>query len=56
MMAHPLEPEDVEEGGPQYLRGLAERLMRVPAMYGVDQSDVDILQGIAASIEERLRK
>jgi hypothetical protein len=31
-----------------YLYDLAERLMRVPALYGVDQSDVDRLISIAA--------
>lgn len=32
---------------PDYLRDLAERLMRVPVMYGVDQGDVDLLYAIA---------
>lgn len=35
----------------EYLRGLAERLMNVPAMYGTDQSDVDRLGEIAGRME-----
>lgn len=35
-----------------YLYGLAQRLMHVPAMYGVDQSDVDRLTGLARKLAE----
>ena len=34
-----------------YLRDLAERLMAVPAVYGVDQGDVDRLLDIAHQLE-----
>lgn len=34
-------------GNADYLRDLAERLMQVPVMYGVDQGDVDRLIDIA---------
>jgi hypothetical protein len=34
----------------EYLRDLAERLMAVPVMYGVDQSDIDRLNDIARRI------
>ena len=37
---------------PDYLRDLAERLMAIPALYGVDQGDVDRLNSIARRIEE----
>lgn len=37
------------------MRDLAERLMRIPVMYGVDQGDVDQLIEAAAEIE-RLEK
>lgn len=35
-----------------YLRGLADRLMHVPVMYGTDQGDVYQLQRIANELEE----
>ncbi len=35
----------------EYLRDLAERLMRVPVMYGTDQSDVSRLYEIARELE-----
>ena len=34
-----------------YLRDLAERLMRVPVMFGVDQGDIDQLIALAQEIE-----
>ena len=34
----------------EYLRDLAERLMRVPVMYGTDQGDVDRLREIATTL------
>jgi hypothetical protein len=34
----------------EYLRDLAERLMRVPVMYGTDQSDCSKLYDIANDI------
>lgn len=40
---------------PDYLRDLAERLMAIPALYGVDQGDVDRLNSIARRIEETQR-
>lgn len=39
------EPEKPDNAA--YLRGLAERLMHVPAMYGTDQGDSDRLSEIA---------
>jgi hypothetical protein len=39
----------------EYLRDLAERLMRVPVMYGTDQGDVDRLLAIARLVEKRLK-
>jgi peptidoglycan hydrolase CwlO-like protein len=38
-----------------YLRDLANRLMAIPVMYGVDQGDVDRLNSIARRIEETQR-
>lgn len=35
----------------EFLRGLAERLMKVPVMYGTDQGDVDKLHEIATSLQ-----
>jgi len=35
----------------EFLRDLAERLMRVPIMYGTDQGDVSRLYEIAKEIE-----
>ena len=35
-----------------YLRDLAERLMAVPALYGVDQGDVDRLLEIASTLTQ----
>lgn len=35
----------------EYLRGLAERLMHVPVMYGTDQGDVSRLYRIAERLE-----
>ena len=40
---------------PEYLRDLAERLMHVPVMYGVDQSDVAQLRHIAER-QDRLQE
>ena len=37
----------------EYLRELAERLMSVPIMYGIDQGDVDRLIEIANQLESR---
>ena len=45
-MAHRKEPTDGE-----FLRDLAERLMRVPPMYGTDQGDVDKLNELAKALE-----
>ncbi len=39
-----------------YLRSLAERLMRVPVMYGTDQGDVDRLSQIARQLENRRKE
>lgn len=39
----------------KYLRDLAERLMHVPVMHGVDQSDADRLIAVARNIEEPKR-
>jgi hypothetical protein len=36
---------------PDFLRDLAERLMAVPVLYGVDQGDVDRLLAIARQLE-----
>lgn len=36
----------------RYLRDLAERLMRVPVLYGTDQSDCDELSAIAQMLDE----
>jgi hypothetical protein len=44
--------DDVEVAPAMFLRDLAERLMRVPAFYGVDQGDVDRLNAIAADMTE----
>jgi hypothetical protein len=35
-----------------YLRELAERIMRIPATYGVDQSDTDRLLEIANAMAD----
>lgn len=35
----------------EYLRDLAERLMRVPVMYGTDQDDVNRLCEIARELD-----
>lgn len=35
----------------EYLRDLAERLMRVPVMYGTDSADVDQLSYIAKQMD-----
>lgn len=45
---------DVEQPTVEYLRDLAERLMRVPVMYGTDQSDCDELYTIAKNVEALL--
>jgi hypothetical protein len=45
--------EPPELGAVAYLRDLAERLMRVPVMYGTNQYDVDRLDAIARAIEEQ---
>ena len=52
-MTNPKEPSSSE-----YLCDLAERLMRVPVMYGTDQGDVDHLHRIARDLvqaQEALR-
>lgn len=36
----------------EYLRDLAERLMRVPVVHGTDQADVERLQFIASHMED----
>ena len=36
-----------------FLRDLAERLMAVPAIYEIDQGDVDRLLEIARELEDR---
>ena len=38
-----------------YLRDLAERLMRIPPLYNVDRSDVDRLRSIASRYETMRR-
>jgi hypothetical protein len=40
------------ESDVEYLRDLAERLMHVPVMHGVDQGDVSRLHEIATKLEE----
>ena len=35
-----------------YLRNLAERLMRIPVMYGTDGYDIDRLHQIAAFLDK----
>lgn len=35
------------------LRNLADRLMRVPVMYGTDQCDCDMLLDLARELEQR---
>lgn len=35
----------------EYLRNLAERLMRIPVMYGTDGYDIDRLSGIASMLD-----
>ena len=37
----------------EYLRDLANRLMRVPVMYGTDQGDVDRLHRLASKLESK---
>lgn len=44
-------PEQIETAT-KYLRDLSDRLMRVPVMYGTDQSDVDALLALARMLEE----
>lgn len=36
----------------EFLRDLAERLMHIPVMYGVDQGDADRLDDIARKLEQ----
>jgi hypothetical protein len=36
----------------EYLRDLAERLMRIPVVHGTDQADVERLQFIASHLED----
>lgn len=43
--------ENAELDTVDFLRNLAERLLRVPVMYGTDQGDVDRLNRIAAELE-----
>lgn len=38
------------ESGSDFLRDLADRLMGVPVMYGVDQGDVDRLRALAVKV------
>lgn len=45
-----------EEKIQDFLRDLAERLMRVPIMYGTDQFDTERLHDAAAKIDELERK
>lgn len=40
-----------EDTDVEFLRDLAERLFRVPVMYGVDQGDSDRLYQIAKAME-----
>jgi hypothetical protein len=42
---------DEELNSAEYLRDLAERLMRVPVMYGTDQGDVSRLYEIAQELD-----
>jgi hypothetical protein len=42
-----------ENSIPEFLRDLAERLMRIPVKYGTDQSDVDRLYHIARQFDEK---
>jgi hypothetical protein len=43
---------DTELPPAAYLRDLAERLMHIPVMYGIDQGDSDRLAEIAREIEK----
>lgn len=45
------ESADDEMGTAAYLRDLADRIFRIPAMYGVDQGDYDRLREIATNWE-----
>ena len=42
---------DEELTDPQYLRDLADRLFKIPVMYGTDQYDCDRLEWIAKELE-----
>ncbi len=45
------EVDDDELGTAAYLRDLADRIMHIPTMYGVDTYDIDRLGRIAAHVE-----
>lgn len=40
-----------EKSDTEFLCDLAERLMRIPVMYGTDQGDIDRLNEIARKLE-----
>lgn len=44
-------PDEPHELDADYLRDLAERLYRIPVVYGVDSADYDRLRRIASRIE-----
>lgn len=44
--------DEVELTDVKYLRDLAQRLFRVPVMYGVDQGDCSRLEDIATNLEK----
>jgi hypothetical protein len=48
-------PNIFDMPAPMYLRDLAERLMRVPTMYDVDQGDVDRLGELAKWAERKAK-
>jgi len=49
----PHQPAMMETETLDFLRDLAERLMAVPAIYEIDQGDVDRLLEIARELEDR---
>ena len=46
------EQESLDGPDPAYLRGLAEKIMNIPIMHGVDQSDAEHLHRIARRLEK----
>lgn len=43
---------EVQLSDPEYLRDLADRLMRIPVMYGTDQGDCSRLIEMAKALEQ----